>query len=104
MQEQDVPSSAVAVLVDTKHLEEEAPSEILQPHLTGDKTLTLQPNVDGQANAHGKNGDVGVFYQSEMKTCTKVEPSSPKTGNENAKKRKTWLLTDSEVCVSIQFG
>lgn len=109
MQEQDVAFGSEDVLVDTKFLEEEPfetenyqnPCEIPQPLLLGDNTLTLGSDVqltngDGQANGHVKNGDAGVVVHSEKKTH-KVQMLSPKTGDENAKKRKSWLLSDSEV-------
>ncbi|ESQ34703.1 hypothetical protein EUTSA_v10007750mg [Eutrema salsugineum] len=95
------------------------PSEV--PLLLGDETLTLDSDaqltdfaipkgpganedVDAQANGHEKNGDVGVVLHSEKKTLTKVQLSSPKTGDENAKKRKTWLLSDSEAQGTDEAG
>lgn len=67
------------------------PSETSQPLLPVDE--------DGQANGHEKKNDV---LHSEKKTDTKVQASSPGTGDENGKKRKTWLLSDSEVIIIIR--
>lgn len=48
-----------------------------------------QPLLLGQAN--------GVAAHSEKKTRDKVQFSSPEVGDGSVKKRKTWLLNDSEV-------
>ncbi|KAJ4879580.1 AT-rich interactive domain-containing protein 6 [Raphanus sativus] len=62
--------------------------------------LLLPVDEDGQANGHEKkkndDDDVGVVLRSEKKTDPKVQASSPQTGDENGKKRQTWLLSDSE--------
>ncbi|EOA40571.1 hypothetical protein CARUB_v10009301mg [Capsella rubella] len=103
MHEQDAFFGDEAVLVDTKYLEEEPlqtenyqnPSENPQPLLLEDKTLTLESDVHltnggAQANGHGMNGD-----HSGRKT-RKVQILTPKPEDVSAKKRKSWLLTDSE--------
>ena len=65
-------------------------SETPQPILPVDK---------GDENGHE---DVGVSLHSENKTDdAKVQVSSPKAGDGNVKKRKNWLLTDSEVIIII---
>ncbi|KAL1219757.1 AT-rich interactive domain-containing protein 6 [Cardamine amara subsp. amara] len=101
MQEQDVPSGSGAVLVDIKCVEEDQnPGEIPQPLLLGDKTLAVGCDVKGKgkakANGHENNGDVGVVGV--------VDHSEKKTGDENTKKRKTWLLTDSVAQESDEAG
>ncbi|CAH2036684.1 unnamed protein product [Thlaspi arvense] len=104
MQEQGVPCAAdVVPKVEPSETEiSQNPSEIPPPLLLGDKTVT--PHSDARvtefavpkepvANGHGKNGDAGVVSHSETKT-----------GDENPKKRKTWLLSDSEALGSDEAG
>ncbi|CAH8357343.1 unnamed protein product [Eruca vesicaria subsp. sativa] len=74
--------------------------EPLEPEMNQNPTETPQPLLppgdnedeeDGQAaNGHEekKNGDVGVVLHAEEKKTN--------TGDENGKKRKTWLLSDSQ--------
>ncbi|CAN8304580.1 unnamed protein product [Cochlearia groenlandica] len=116
MQEQDVISVADDVFVDTTdYLEEEPlqieyqnPSEIPEildndVNLAGD--VVAYEDVDGQANGHEEeNGDVGVVNHSVKKTDTDLQVVSLEAGDENAKKRKTWLLSDSEALVIDEAG
>ncbi|WZZ10848.1 hypothetical protein YC2023_096769 [Brassica napus] len=54
----------------------------------------ILPVDKGDENGHE---DVGVSLHSENKTDdAKVQVSSPKAGDGNGKKRKNWLLSDSE--------
>uniref|UniRef100_A0A1J3D7L2 AT-rich interactive domain-containing protein 6 n=1 Tax=Noccaea caerulescens TaxID=107243 RepID=A0A1J3D7L2_NOCCA len=94
MQDQDVPCT----VVDATELEKDQnPSEMPKPIL---KESGGSGDVDGQGNGHGKKGDVGVVNHSERRTRTKVQFATPETetetGDENPKKRKTWLLDNSE--------
>lgn len=71
------------------------PSETPQPLLPVDDN----EDEDLASDHEKKNDDVGVALHSENKTDTKVQFSSPGTGDENGKKRKTWLLSDSQVII-----
>ncbi|XP_010498534.1 PREDICTED: AT-rich interactive domain-containing protein 6-like isoform X3 [Camelina sativa] len=114
MHEQDAYFGEEADLVDTQYIEEDPletgnyqnPSETPQPLLLGvplesDAHLA---NGGGQVNGHGVNGDVGVVDRSERKTRKMHMLSPPKTEDENAKKRKSWLLSDSEALGTDEAG
>lgn len=103
MQDQDVPCTVVGA---TELEKDQNPSEMPKPIL---KESGGSGDVEGQANGHGQKGDVGVVNHSERRTRTRVQFATPETetGDENPKKRKTWLLDNSEVVidyVSIRFG
>lgn len=102
MQDQDVPCT----VVDATELEKDQnPSEMPKPIL---KESGGSGDVDGQGNGHGhgKKGDVGVVNHSERRTRTKVQFATPETetGDENPRKRKTWLLDNSEVIIDYVYG
>ncbi|KAL0698007.1 hypothetical protein Bca4012_054129 [Brassica carinata] len=99
MQSGDVPCTTTTD--DVLKEEPSEPEKNQNPSETPQPLLPVDDNEDGQANGHEKkkNDDdvgVGVALHSEKDANTKVQFSSPGSGDENVKKRKTWLLSDSE--------
>ncbi|KAJ0257494.1 AT-rich interactive domain-containing protein 6 [Hirschfeldia incana] len=65
-----------------------------EPEKDHNLTESLPPEEgDGQANGHGKSGD--VIY-SRKKAQVRFLSPKPSGDGENPRKRKTWLLSDSE--------
>ncbi|CAN6896453.1 unnamed protein product [Brassica oleracea] len=89
MQLGDVPP---CVATDDDALKEE-PSEPENNLNTSETPQPILPVDKGDENGHA---DVGVSLHSENKTDAKVQVSSPGAGDGNGKKRKNWLLSDSE--------
>ncbi|CAN6903002.1 BnaC08g19590D [Brassica napus] len=90
MQLGDVPP---CVATDDDDVLKEEPSEPENNLNTSETPQPILPVDKGDENGHE---DVGVSLHSENKTDAKVQVSSPKAGDGNGKKRKNWLLSDSE--------
>lgn len=95
MQLGDVPP---CVATDDDDVLKEEPSEPENNLNTSETPQPILPVDKGDENGHE---DVGVSLHSENKTDAKVQVSSPKAGDGNGKKRKNWLLSDSEVIIII---
>ncbi|CAN7034878.1 unnamed protein product [Brassica rapa subsp. trilocularis] len=91
MEDTEMQLGDVPPCVTTDDVLKEEPEKNLN---TSETPQPILPVDKGDENGHE---DVGVSLHSENKTDdAKVQVSSPKAGDGNVKKRKNWLLTDSE--------
>ncbi|XP_009110203.1 AT-rich interactive domain-containing protein 6 isoform X2 [Brassica rapa] len=91
MEDTEMQLGDVPPCVTTDDVLKEEPEKNLN---TSETPQPILPVDKGDENGHE---DVGVSLHSENKTDdAKVQVSSPKAGDGNGKKRKNWLLSDSE--------